>query len=203
MVGGDTDCAGCDAVLDRVEWPSLFRWLVRLHRGYSVGAMRGSVVDNASAEVTPYEEASIWIDAAVEVVWDAVAKIEFLGRYSPETTGAEWLEPSSAHAVGARFRGHNDNGSHTWHTDCEITDYTPRVVFGFGVGPTAEFRTIWRYRFTEERGGTRLTQSFESPLLANPPPGMNPDRRRVMADMLTETLERIRDHLEGVSRAAP
>ncbi len=160
-------------------------------------------MNEASAKTVPYEEASIWIDAAVEVVWDAVASIESLGRYSPETTGAEWLEPSSEHAVGARFRGHNDNGGHKWQTDCEITDYTPQVVFGFGVGPTGEFRTIWRYRFAADRGGTRLTQSFESPLLANPPPDMNPERRQVMADMLAATLERIRDHLESAPTAEP
>lgn len=160
-------------------------------------------MNETNAEAVPYEEASIWIDAEVEVVWDAVAKIDLLGRYSPETTGAEWLEPSSQHTVGARFRGHNDNGRNTWHTDCEITDYTPLVVFGFGVGSCGEFRTIWRYHFAEEQGGTRLTQSFESPLLANPPPGMNPERRQVMADMLTETLERIRDHLQGASSIDP
>jgi len=159
-------------------------------------------VNTSDAEAIPYEQASTWIDAPPETVWEAVANIDHLGRFSPETTGAEWLPPSAAHVVGARFRGHNDNGTHTWHTDCEITDYTPHLVFGFGVGVGGEFTTIWRYRFAAERGGTRLTQSFESPLLADPPPGMNPQRRQVMADMLAQTLDRIRIHLEAPPTAA-
>jgi len=156
-------------------------------------------VNTTATDEVPYEEASIWIRVPISVAWDAVADIDRMGRYSPETTGAEWLPPSDGHAVGSRFRGHNDNGTHTWHTDCEITDYDPHVVFGFAVGLDGNHRTIWRYRFAAERGGTRVTQSFASPILADPPPGMNPDRRQIMAAMLTETLTRIRTDLEDPS----
>lgn len=141
----------------------------------------------------PSGQATIWIDQPVEVVWNVVADIANLGRYSPETVRTEWLPGSEHHTVGARFRGFNTNGNAEWHTDCEITDYTPHELFGFGVRVHhGQFATIWRYEFAAERDGTRLTESFESSLLATPPPGMNPRRRDVLTDMLETTLASIK-----------
>lgn len=148
---------------------------------------------SASVEDVPTAQASIWIDEPTEVVWNAVADIANLGRYSPETVRTEWLPGSDHHAVGARFRGFNNNGKAEWHTDCEITDYTPSELFGFKVGAQDDgYATIWRYRFEAERAGTRLTELFESPLLATPPVGMNPHRHEVMTNMLEATLAAIK-----------
>ena len=78
-------------------------------------------------------EASTWIDASPEDVWRIVANIESLGRYSTETSRTEWLPGSKRHQVGARFRGHNSNDRHEWHTDCAITELTEPIAFAFDV----------------------------------------------------------------------
>ena len=143
-------------------------------------------------------EASIWIDASPEVVWESVANIANLGRYSPETSRAEWLPGSVRHEVGARFRGHNDNGHHQWTTDCEISEFTAPASFGFDVSPEKDggFATRWRYTMSPDGGGTRLTESFESPTLEAPPADMNPDRRSALVEMLNQTLARIKEDIE-------
>ena len=148
---------------------------------------------SANAKDVPSAHASIWIDEPTDVVWNVVADIANLGRFSPETVRTEWLPGSEPHTVGARFRGFNNNGSAEWHTDCEITDYTPFELFGFSVGAQDnQYATLWRYGFAAERDGTRLTESYESPLLLTPPAGMNPVRHEVMADMLAATLAAIK-----------
>lgn len=151
-------------------------------------------------------EASTWIDASPEAVWRSVANIQGLRRYSPETSRTEWLPGSEGHKIGARFRGYNSNDRHEWHTDCLITEFTEPRAFAFDVVPDGDggFSTRWRYTLSGEGRGTRLTESFDSPVLDDKPSEMNPDRRRVLIEMLNTTLERIKDDVEttGVERQA-
>ena len=143
--------------------------------------------------------ASIWIDASPQVVWRSVANIANLARYSPETIRTEWLPGSDRHEVGARFRGHNSNDRHDWHTDCEITEFTGPASFAFVVAPDEDgrFGTRWHYTLASDNAGTRLTESFESPILVAPPSEMDPNRRRVLVDMLDSTLARLKDDIEA------
>ncbi len=158
-----------------------------------------------SERAAPTAEASIWIDAPPETVWQRVAMIQHLGRHSPETFETEWLPGSDRHEVGARFRGHNSNGRHDWHTDCVISEYTEPTAFAFDVAPDDEgrFATRWRYSLAAEANGTRLTESFESPVLDDKPAEMNPDRHRVLVAMLDTTLERIKHELESAGTDQP
>ena len=153
----------------------------------------------------PSAEASIWIDASPRDVWQGVAIIQNLGRHSPETFRTEWLPGSERHEVGARFRGYNSNGRHDWHTDCVISEYTEPEAFAFDVAPDEDgrFSTRWRYTLTAEGRGTRLTESFESPVLDDKPSEMNPDRRRVLIEMLNTTLARVKHDLEAAGAARP
>ncbi len=129
-----------------------------------------------------------------------MATIQNLSRHSPETIRTEWLPGSHRHEVGARFRGHNTNGRHHWHTDCTISEYTRPNAFAFDVEPDehGHYATRWRYTLAPDGSGTRLTESFESPVLNDKPSGMNPNRQQVLIDMLNATLASIKHHLEVV-----
>lgn len=146
----------------------------------------------------PTAKASIWIDAPPEAVWRNVANIQSLARHSPETFKTDWLSGSERHEVGAGFRGHNSNGRHNWSTDCVISEFAELHAFAFDVAPDSDgrFSTRWRYTFAAEGRGTMLTESFESPVLEDKPSEMNPDRRRVLIEMLNTTLQRIKDDIE-------
>lgn len=142
---------------------------------------------------------SIWIDASPETVWEVVANVDNLGRYSPETNRTEWLDASRRHQVGARFRGHNSNDHHAWHTDCTITEFTEPSAFAFDVspGPDGRFATRWRYTLAPDGTGTHLTESFDSPILEDRPAEMNPDRHQTLSAMLTATLHAIKEDIES------
>jgi hypothetical protein len=44
--------------------------------------------------------------APADEIWNLIADVRNIGRFSPETFEAEWLDGASGPALGARFRGH-------------------------------------------------------------------------------------------------
>src|SRR3954466_1419519 len=104
-------------------------------------------------------QASVHVEAAPKVVYDAVTDVTRMGEWSPETVKCEWLDGASGPAVGARFKGANKSGA--------VRGWTkPRVgaADGAEVAFITEFRgkdsTKWTYRFEPEGDGTKLTESF-------------------------------------------
>jgi len=100
--------------------------------------------------------------ASPEKVWELVSDVTKIGRYSPETFEAEWLDGATGPAVGAKFRGHvkrNGKGPTYW-TTCTVTAATPGREFAFGVGPSAKPLNVWRYELEPAADGTDVTESF-------------------------------------------
>src|SRR5271165_1400637 len=67
--------------------------------------------------------------------WNLIADVRNIGRFSPETFEAEWLDGATGPALGARFRGHvkrNEIGPVYW-TTCRVTACEPGREFGFQV----------------------------------------------------------------------
>jgi uncharacterized protein YndB with AHSA1/START domain len=111
-----------------------------------------------------HDSVTVHIDAPPEKVWDLVSDVTKIGRYSPETFEAEWLDGATGPAAGARFRGHvkrNERGPTYW-TTCVVTECVPEEVFEFVVGPS-EDKSLnrWRYELAPGAGGgTDVTESF-------------------------------------------
>ena len=98
------------------------------------GARRPSVIRARQCSGTRFgamqDAVTVHIDAPPEAVWDLVSDVTKIGRYSPETFEAEWLDGATGPAVGARFRGHvkrNQKGPTYWAT-CVITECEPNRV---------------------------------------------------------------------------
>jgi hypothetical protein len=106
----------------------------------------------------PTTEVSTWINATPDVVWSLVADIELMPTLSDELRSVEWLQPATGPAVGAAFRGYNQQGTGQWSTVSYIVDYEPGEVFAWAVGNVDNPGAIWRFTLRPERGGTRLTQ---------------------------------------------
>ena len=101
--------------------------------------------------------------APPERVWDLVSDVTQIGRFSPETFEAKWLDGASGPAVGARFRGHvkrNGKGPIYW-TTCTVIASEPGREFAFGVGPSAKPLNVWRYQLEPSGDGTDVTESFQ------------------------------------------
>jgi len=106
---------------------------------------------------------TVHMAAPPERIWDLVSDVTKIGKYSPETFEAEWLDGATGPAVGARFRGHvkrNGKGPIYW-TTCTVTASEPGREFAFGVGPGAKPINVWRYELAPAGDGTDVTESFE------------------------------------------
>jgi uncharacterized protein YndB with AHSA1/START domain len=100
--------------------------------------------------------------APPERIWELVSDVTRIGRYSPETFEAEWLEGATGPAVGAKFRGHvkrNGKGPTYW-TTCTVVASEPGREFAFGVGPSDKPLNVWRYRIEPAGDGADVTESF-------------------------------------------
>lgn len=135
-------------------------------------------------------------------VWDLVSDVTQIGRFSPETFEAEWVDGASAPAVGAKFRGHvkrNERGPIYW-TKCTVTTCEPGREFGFAVGVGDRAVNNWRYRLEPSGDGTDVTESFE---LADTLPTrlywklLGRLRGRTNERGMRTTLERIKAVVEG------
>jgi hypothetical protein len=109
------------------------------------------------------DSVTVHMKATPEQVWDLVSDVTKIGRYSPETFEAEWLDGATGPAVGARFRGHvkrNGRGPTYW-TTCVVLASEPGREFAFGVGPKMDNPiNVWRYRIAPAGDGCDVTESF-------------------------------------------
>src|SRR5580658_475248 len=154
-----------------------------------------------------HDSVTVHTAATPEKIWDLVSDVTRIGRYSPETFEAEWLEGATGPAVGAKFRGHvkrNGRGPVYW-TTCTVTESEPGRVFAFGVGPTGKPLNIWRYEITPTSDGADVTESFTlSPtfLLRLYWSVLGWARGRTNREGMRTTLERIKAEVEGASHSS-
>jgi uncharacterized protein YndB with AHSA1/START domain len=150
-----------------------------------------------------HEEATVHIAASPARVWDLVSDVTKIGRYSPETFEAEWIDGATGPAVGARFRGHvkrNGIGPIYW-TSATVTECEPGRVFKFGVGSKGkEPLSIWGYDLAAAGDGTDVTETFT---LANRWwlrlywTLLGWSRGKTNRNDMRTTLERMKSELEG------
>ena len=145
--------------------------------------------------------ATVHMEAPAMEIWTLVDDVRNTGRFSPETFDAEWLDGVTEPSVGARFRGHvkrNEIGPVYW-TTCRVTACEPGREFGFAVLLGNRAVNNWHYKFTPNRSGTDVTESFQIPvpalLRATAFLGFL-RKRRNLRDMRT-TLERMKDVVEA------
>src|SRR6476661_2133510 len=146
--------------------------------------------------------------APPERVWQLLSDVTNVGRFSPETFEAEWLDGATEPAVGVQFRGHvrrNGRGPVYW-TTCRIVACERDRVFGFTVDLRGKPVNTWRYELQPNGDGTDVTESFE---LANT--AMNRvywklagrARGRTNRNGMRTTLERVRAVVEAADATAP
>lgn len=148
------------------------------------------------------------MDAPPDRIWDLVSDVTRIGRYSPETFEAEWLDGATGPAPGARFRGHvkrNGWGPIYW-TTCTVIACEPGQEFSFGVGPPTKPLNVWGYKFAPSGGGTDVTESFQladTALLRLYWTLLGWARGRTNRDGMRATLERIKVEVEQARTDGP
>jgi uncharacterized protein YndB with AHSA1/START domain len=147
------------------------------------------------------DEVSLHIDAPAERIYDLLADVTQMGRWSPECTGGKWLDGSTGPTVGARFKGSNKKGLMRWSTTCEVTKADRPSAFEWQV---AESGMLWGYRFEPDGGGTLVTEYREKTrdtpfyVKAVQKSGLiGKDREGLMVDGMKATLEKVKQAAES------
>jgi hypothetical protein len=121
----------------------------------------GSEANNYSPrmETTSYKhQASIVIDRTAEDLYDIVADVSNMGRWSPVCTGGSYDDES-----GEWFTGTNAIGDQTWETRCRVVSSERGREFAFvnhGIEGRIEM-VRWSFEFHPlDDGCTEVTQSW-------------------------------------------
>lgn len=103
-----------------------------------------------------------WIAASPEALYDVVADVTRTPELSPEVVACEWIDGATGPEVGARFRARNHVGrGPDWHNKPVVTAADRGREFAFSRTETGAGTVTWRYVFTPEGEGTRVTESYE------------------------------------------
>ncbi|MEO6988722.1 MAG: SRPBCC family protein [Aquihabitans sp.] len=147
------------------------------------------------------DDVHIDIEAPAEAIYDLVADITNMGRWSPETYRAEWVDGATAPVVGARFKGWNKQKilglPAKWSTTSVIRQADRGRAFSFDT-PLSGAR--WTYRFEPTDTGCRVTESRE--LVRVPMASRFMDlfigstRDRQVTEGMEETLNRLKEAAE-------
>lgn len=107
-------------------------------------------------------EISMTIDAPPRELYDLVADLPQMGRYSPECIGVSWTRGGRSAVEGARFVGKNRNGWRRWNTRGVITSAEAGRRLAFKNHFLGLPMSTWTYEFTaREGGGTVVTERWE------------------------------------------
>lgn len=105
--------------------------------------------------------ASIDIRRPADEVFTAIADLERMGEWSPESGEVRWLDGATSAALGVRFAGDNEVRLgpipvKRWTTQSEITAFDAPHVLEFVAGGA----TTWRFELVETNGVTTVTETF-------------------------------------------
>lgn len=149
------------------------------------------------------DEATIDIAAPPEAVYDLVADVTNMGRWSPETYKCEWLDGCTGPRVDARFKGWNKDSLGPipvkWATICTVRTAARGEEFAFQVRQSG---ATWTFLFEPHAGGTRLTETRvdgEKPLVAKVFALIVPNRDDKLREGMRQTIERIKVAAEAGS----
>ena len=144
-------------------------------------------------------EATIEIDASPAEVWAIISDLSRISELSPECIKAEWEGDATGPAVGATFHGYNQAGGNEWDVGgCEVIAAEPGREWAFTVPSQDGGKQTWRYVIEQTGSGSRVTESFDSPILTDDFfTSMNPPRHEQLQANISTTLQNLKKVAEG------
>lgn len=130
-------------------------------------------------------------------LYDLIADVTGMGRWSPECRSCEWLDDPGI--VGSRFRGHNKSGPFRWTTEARVLTADRGNEFSFATLHKGEIATRWTYRFVDGHP-TTVTETFEAVrtprLIAFVERHLIRNRQLALEDGMRHTLTALKDVAE-------
>jgi len=152
--------------------------------------------------MTDIVEVSTKTTAAPQRLYDLVADLPRMGKWSPECAGGEWLDGVTEARPGARFKGRNENGRKRWQTVSTVIVAEPGQELAWETRAFGRPVAVWRYRFAPDGdGGTVVTESTEDRrgllfrVFGSTASGVS-DRHTHNAETMRVTLERLKEAAE-------
>lgn len=102
---------------------------------------------------------TVRIDAPAGDVYDLIADVTNMGRWSPECRSCEWLDEPGL--VGSKFRGRNRNGPFRWTTEARLLSAERGRELSFATLHKGAIATRWTYRFAGDNP-TVVSETFEA-----------------------------------------
>ena len=103
-----------------------------------------------------------YIEASPEALYEIVANIPRTPELTPDIVTCEWLDGATGPVVGARFKAINKQGrGPNWSNKPVITAVDPAREIAWARTEPFAGTVEWRYTFTPEGTGTRVTESYE------------------------------------------
>jgi uncharacterized protein YndB with AHSA1/START domain len=150
---------------------------------------------------------TVRIDADPALVWSLVTDLPSMGGYSPENAGGRWVGGATGVALGARFRGVNENGSLHWWTRVRVVEFQAGRRFTFDVrSPFGVRVSRWGYEVAPAGDGAcdltehwyRVGNWFVRTILGPRVTG-RADRPGFNAESIEHTLARVKQRAEGIA----
>ncbi|MGV1009560.1 MAG: SRPBCC family protein [Dermatophilaceae bacterium] len=150
------------------------------------------------------------IQASPEALYDIVADVTRTPELSQDVVSCAWLDGATGPTVGARFKAVNRarRGPH-WSNKPVVIAAERGRAFAFSRTEPFAGTLEWRYTFTPEGTGTRVTESFDVTRQISPVGwfiidtlfGMK-DQQNGLRDSMLTTLDRLAAIAESTSRSA-
>lgn len=107
------------------------------------------------------DNASRYIEASPEVLYELVSDVTRTPEYSPEVVKCTWQNGATGPAVGARFKAINHAGRvPDWPNKPIVTIADPGRTFAFERSEVGGGTIEWRYVFEPQGTGTLVTESY-------------------------------------------
>jgi Polyketide cyclase / dehydrase and lipid transport len=109
-----------------------------------------------------HDSVARYIEASPQTLYDVIADVTRMPELSPEVVACEWLDGATGPAVGVRFRATNHAGrGPDWNNTPVITVAERGQELAFSRSEKGAGTILWRYVFTQEGSGSRVTESYE------------------------------------------
>lgn len=142
--------------------------------------------------------ASIDIEASPETVYAILTDLSRINELSPECYKSEWEGDATGPAVGAGFRGYNRMGDNEWDVGCIVVAADPGKEWAFEIPADDGRKTTWRYLIEANGSGSRVTESFDSPILDGEF-FQKVNRHDLLLKNIAQTLENLKKAAESVA----
>jgi uncharacterized protein YndB with AHSA1/START domain len=100
------------------------------------------------------------ISVTPEKIWAMVSDLPRMGEWSPENRGGEWVAPATGAAVGATFKGRNQNGKKSWATKVKVNACEAPKKLSFGLMVGGKNWCDWVYDIEPTATGCKVTHSW-------------------------------------------